>query len=505
MPYSVWTQPSGTPLDGLGGWVYPLNAPIGAPAASSRRRTSTRSTSASSAVAPIGQVGLFTDADGPVRGLQRGGARRDGPQPVGAVRLERRSASTSRSSATSAAARGGRGSTTTLPPPGRRSAPWPCPAAGGSWPRPASPPCPGWGRRPALRPLPARRRALLPALRLRRRHRQRRHPRPRPASGAGDCAAGDLDGRPLDPLPAGRPAAPRQPARRRRAGGRGRAVPSWGERARSRRDGRRRRHRPRRRAEPSARARSCPRSTTATSRAGRPGPRCSGSATAWCPTSPSSSASPAPARRRRSCAWPGWSASSAGAVSMAAGEYVSMTAQAELLERELEMERIELRRSPEMETAELAAIYMARGVDRKTAEEMSSQLMRNPELALETHAREELGIDPERARVAAWRRRCRRSSASGWAPSCPCSPGSSAGGRPRSWPRSSWAPSPPSLVGGLLGRFTGRRVLRSAARQLLFTAVPAADHLRAGLLGRGGRGRLTADRLVSRRPRSSPT
>ena len=37
---------------------------------------------------------------------------------------------------------------------------------------------------------------------------------------------------------------------------------------------------------------------------------------------------------------------------------------------------------------------MARGVDRETAEEMSSQLMRNPELALETHAREELGIDP---------------------------------------------------------------------------------------------------------------
>src|SRR4051812_36914574 len=46
-----------------------------------------------------------------------------------------------------------------------------------------------------------------------------------------------------------------------------------------------------------------------------------------------------------------------GAVSMAAGEYVSMRAQAELLEHELEMERIELHRNPHVETAELTAIY----------------------------------------------------------------------------------------------------------------------------------------------------
>ena len=54
-----------------------------------------------------------------------------------------------------------------------------------------------------------------------------------------------------------------------------------------------------------------------------------------------------------------------GVVSMAAGEYVSMRAQAELLERELELERIELKRSPDMEKAELAQIYQSRGVDRE--------------------------------------------------------------------------------------------------------------------------------------------
>src|SRR5437588_7489256 len=84
----------------------------------------------------------------------------------------------------------------------------------------------------------------------------------------------------------------------------------------------------------------------------------------------------------------------AGAVSMAIGEYVSMTAQAELFERELELERHEIRRRPENERRELAHIYRARGVDPGTADELASQMMRDPDLALETHAREELGIDP---------------------------------------------------------------------------------------------------------------
>lgn len=83
-----------------------------------------------------------------------------------------------------------------------------------------------------------------------------------------------------------------------------------------------------------------------------------------------------------------------GAFSMAAGEYVSMKAQAELLERELELERIEISRRPESERRELAAIYRERGVAADVADELATHMMRDPELALETHAREELGIDP---------------------------------------------------------------------------------------------------------------
>ncbi|MDQ3640265.1 MAG: VIT1/CCC1 transporter family protein [Actinomycetota bacterium] len=162
-----------------------------------------------------------------------------------------------------------------------------------------------------------------------------------------------------------------------------------------------------------------------------------------------------------------------GAVSMAAGEYISMTAQTELLERELEMERIELHRRPEAERRELAQIYRSRGVDEATADQLATALSRDPDLALETHAREELGIDPN------------------------------ALGKPVSAAISSFVtfsigaaiPLVPYFfttgtaalvaavvlgvvaalaVGAFLARFTGRPMGRSAARQLLFSAVPAA-------------------------------
>jgi len=84
----------------------------------------------------------------------------------------------------------------------------------------------------------------------------------------------------------------------------------------------------------------------------------------------------------------------AGAFSMAAGEYVSVASQAELAEQEFENERIELRRNAEGEARELAQIWVGRGVDRELAEQVAEQLGRNPEAALEVHAREELGLAP---------------------------------------------------------------------------------------------------------------
>jgi VIT1/CCC1 family predicted Fe2+/Mn2+ transporter len=85
----------------------------------------------------------------------------------------------------------------------------------------------------------------------------------------------------------------------------------------------------------------------------------------------------------------------AGAFSMAAGEYTSVASQRELVEAELNIERAELRRYPKDELAELAALYESRGVDPELAREVAVQLSKDPERALEVHAREELGVDPE--------------------------------------------------------------------------------------------------------------
>jgi len=85
----------------------------------------------------------------------------------------------------------------------------------------------------------------------------------------------------------------------------------------------------------------------------------------------------------------------AGSFSMAAGELVSVRAQKELAERELQVERDELAQSPEAEMMELAAMYRARGVPAADAETVARILSANDEVALDTHARLELGIDPD--------------------------------------------------------------------------------------------------------------
>ncbi len=85
----------------------------------------------------------------------------------------------------------------------------------------------------------------------------------------------------------------------------------------------------------------------------------------------------------------------AGACSMGSGEYVSVRSQREMLEYQLELEKHELDTYPEEEAAELAIIYQARGIPKEEAVNISNLLIKNPEKALETLAREELGINPE--------------------------------------------------------------------------------------------------------------
>lgn len=84
----------------------------------------------------------------------------------------------------------------------------------------------------------------------------------------------------------------------------------------------------------------------------------------------------------------------AGGFSMASGEYISVRAQKELLEYEIDVERRSIAESPDLEQEELRELFVKRGIDGELAKRLSVDLMRDPDLALRTHAREELGVDP---------------------------------------------------------------------------------------------------------------
>ncbi len=85
----------------------------------------------------------------------------------------------------------------------------------------------------------------------------------------------------------------------------------------------------------------------------------------------------------------------AGSLSMASGEYVSVRSQREMYEYQIGLERDELAEYPAEEAEELALIYQARGVDLDQARAIAKRLMSNPEHALNTLAREELGLNPD--------------------------------------------------------------------------------------------------------------
>lgn len=92
----------------------------------------------------------------------------------------------------------------------------------------------------------------------------------------------------------------------------------------------------------------------------------------------------------------------AGAFSMALGEWISVTSSRELYERQIGVEREELETNPAEEQQELALIYQAKGLKPAQAEELAARLIADPASALDTLAREELGVDPEELGGSAW-------------------------------------------------------------------------------------------------------
>ncbi len=162
----------------------------------------------------------------------------------------------------------------------------------------------------------------------------------------------------------------------------------------------------------------------------------------------------------------------AGSFSMAAGEYLSMTAQRELMERELEVERRSLSRSPEGEAAELRGMYVQRGIDPDVATDMVNEVMQDPELALETHAREELGITTQ-SLGSPWQAAAASFVAFAIGAFIPLAPWLFTSGTPAIVLSVVLGAVAALAVGAVLAKFTERRAIMSALRQLGVTAVAA--------------------------------
>ena len=79
---------------------------------------------------------------------------------------------------------------------------------------------------------------------------------------------------------------------------------------------------------------------------------------------------------------------------MAAGEYVSVGAQREVFEQQIAIEKEELEMSPKEEEEELSLIYQAKGIPQQEASQLARRIIENPKTAIDTLAREELGLDP---------------------------------------------------------------------------------------------------------------
>ncbi len=161
----------------------------------------------------------------------------------------------------------------------------------------------------------------------------------------------------------------------------------------------------------------------------------------------------------------------AGGISMAAGEWISVSAQNELIEREVAVERRELRLNTMAETAELADMYVADGMSRDDAERAATDVMKEPETALVVHARAELGVDPRKlaspiqaavSSIAAF-------LLGALLPVLPWLLGAT--GAAATAASVIIGVVAAAVVGALIGRLASRSVVRSALRQVLIVLV----------------------------------
>jgi VIT1/CCC1 family predicted Fe2+/Mn2+ transporter len=158
---------------------------------------------------------------------------------------------------------------------------------------------------------------------------------------------------------------------------------------------------------------------------------------------------------------------------MASGEYISVRAQKELLEYEIEVERKSIADSPVQEQVELRQLFVDRGIEAELAHRLSVDLMRDPEMALRTHAREELGVDPSTT-GSPWGAAISSLLSFAVGALIPLLPWIlTSSGNPVIW-SIVLAAIAAAAVGGVIGWFTRNGIFKWAVRQVLVGAFAAA-------------------------------
>jgi VIT1/CCC1 family predicted Fe2+/Mn2+ transporter len=171
----------------------------------------------------------------------------------------------------------------------------------------------------------------------------------------------------------------------------------------------------------------------------------------------------------------------AGASSMGAGEWISMQSQRELFERQIEIEREELRIMPEVEEQEFSGIYRSKGLPVQEADRLARRLMADPEVALDTMVREELGLDPDEL-GSPWGAAGGSFVAFSVGALIPLVPFLLASGAPAIIASLALAGTALFAVGAGVSLLTGRSALFSGLRQVAIGAGAAAITFAAGVL-----------------------
>jgi len=159
---------------------------------------------------------------------------------------------------------------------------------------------------------------------------------------------------------------------------------------------------------------------------------------------------------------------------MALGEWLSVQSSRELYQRQIAIEERELAQRPAEEEAELALIYQAKGLSPDQARQVAAQIVSNPTSALDTLAREELGVDPEELGGSAWEAAATSFILFAVGAIIPVLPFAFLSGLPAIAVSVLVSALGLFVIGAGITLMTGRSVLFSGMRQVLFGLVAAA-------------------------------